>query len=1024
MHQSILPLLLPIMSFIPRLLWIVCVSYFIFHCQASTRIAIIGASGYVGSYLSEFLLRQGLEVVGFDRDPRHLFASVQKYAAADIPDDILKSFDVVIYMGGLIGRAECSARSVEQVQAENVDDVVHLAKRMQASQLLVFESTGAIAEGLIDARETDAPLVDRLDTYSASLYKRENALRDFSAANRPRIVGLRMATIVGLSPTQSLDFLHLRLVCDAFSVGRLSVVHPESYRGVLGITDLGRAFHILIRNSSLISSPFEIFHLQSFGTTVGAAAAEVAAQTGVRWDIDHDHDHHDLETVSGFTLNSVKFQTHFSFEFRARQNSTVSELISNVPRLCMGTELVHRHGNESIPCVVCGARDMMTVLDLGAQPLANDFSPDPAVALARERYPLKIVKCRQCHHAQLSYLVDRARLFSGDYKYQSGTSATASLHFDFIASKVIKETGRSKGTVVEIASNDGTQLDKFAARGWRTYGVDPAGNLATIAAAKNHTIFTGFWGVDNFKNFPGPEEIDAIVAQNVLAHVEDPVRFTKACAQVMGSKTRLYLQTSQCEMMYSGQFDTAYQEHVSFFSAHSFKKLAELSNLQIVNFELVDIHGRSCLVTMMKHSPTQSRALQHHLGREVLTGITDDWFYLRFRHKAMSLRRWLHERLTYFSDKSYTLVAYGAAAKGMVLLHYLREEPQRRYQFKFVVDDAPLKQNTYCPGTDIIVKPTTELLKVDPARPLVVVILAWNFEHEILDRIAAMLAGSSITKVLAVVPFPTQRILLLSTRETLLTNPVAAPPWPQTQQFSTMCIVPFKDDTLLAYWIRHHVSIFSTCVLINVGSTTKAHVAAAKELPSSWHLVNVPEQGLSAYIETLESQCYTCWKMQLALDEFLLHPRLSLFLTNVDTSYVAVRFPSFVVTGNDSAPLDPHIHLAAQRATVAFDPDIYNTDAFFVHRLPLLRSTQQKQNLPFNWVWASEGVVIKFTWSPWPQKATSKSLEAERGHFLASHNSSRLDVVEVGAHLWAHQAQARQAWYQTMATSVDFIWQQ
>lgn len=36
----------------------------------------------------------------------------------------------------------------------------------------------------------------------------------------------------------------------------------------------------------------------------------------------------------------------------------------------------------------------------------------------------------------------------------------------------------------------------------------------------------------------------------------------------------------------------------------------------------------------------------------------------------------------------------------MVLLHFMRQL-QRSYDFDFVVDDAPLKQGTYCPGTSI-----------------------------------------------------------------------------------------------------------------------------------------------------------------------------------------------------------------------------------------------------------------------------------------------------------------------------------
>ena len=48
------------------------------------------------------------------------------------------------------------------------------------------------------------------------------------------------------------------------------------------------------------------------------------------------------------------------------------------------------------------------------------------------------------------------------------------------------------------------------------------------------------------------------------------------------------------------QFDTVYHEHVSFFTAHSSHKIAELVELKIVNFEITPIHGRSCLMTFKR----------------------------------------------------------------------------------------------------------------------------------------------------------------------------------------------------------------------------------------------------------------------------------------------------------------------------------------------------------------------------------------------------------------------------------------
>ncbi|CAF4688503.1 unnamed protein product, partial [Rotaria magnacalcarata] len=65
------------------------------------------------------------------------------------------------------------------------------------------------------------------------------------------------------------------------------------------------------------------------------------------------------------------------------------------------------------------------------------------------------------------------------------------------------------------------------------------------------------------------------------------------------------------------------------------------------------------------------------------------------------MREWISHQLASIQAQHHTIIAYGAAAKGMVLLHFLLEISNRSWNISFVIDDAPLKQNTFCPGTSI-----------------------------------------------------------------------------------------------------------------------------------------------------------------------------------------------------------------------------------------------------------------------------------------------------------------------------------
>ncbi|CAF4310104.1 unnamed protein product, partial [Rotaria sp. Silwood2] len=758
-------------------------------------------------------------VVGYDR----VFSG---QASHEIVTEDLQNFQVVVYLGGLTDRTIC-LQHPNDAEHENVKDIYNLAERMLPSQLLVFASTSEIAEGSgsISMIETSSVQPHLFDAYVLSMIHRENALQKLSlnSTSAPRMIGLRLGLVIGLSNSQRIDFGHMAYVCQAFLSGKLHIVHPEAYRSFLSMEDMLRAVTIVIQHQRTAKG-FDLFHLESFSTSISNVANAIAFRSGAHVVVLNDS----FDKISrGFSLNTTKFRSTYHFDFNGNQNQIVSKLIDDVPRLCTGRQ--SRLHKKSVPCVVCGSHEMLMVLDLQNQPLANDFRKTPVEALKCKRFPLSLVRCPKCYHTQLSHIVDRAYLFS-HYLYQSGTSKSIEAYFQWLAEKIIRESRKINGTVLEIASNDGSQLNEFAKRGWKTVGVDPAKNLADLAQAKGHTIYVGFWGTDKFPHLPSPASLDAIVAQNVLAHVDNPVTFLRACAAVMGRRTRLYIQTSQCEMYETGQFDTVYHEHVSFFTAHSFKKIATLAGLTVIRFEMTPIHGRSCLVTFQRTKLSSSTvittahkqlpsSLLLALQKERNLGLTDTWFYVKYQAQAYSMRQWIVHQLMRLYSQDHVIIGYGAAAKGMVLLHSLLEMPSLKWQFSYIVDDAPLKQNTYCPGTSIPVRPSSELNRHNLSKPLTIVVFAWNFWEEISNKIQKKIFEQGMNNVFAILPFPVQQLIKINQHsKTIVTqNSFRLLPWPSPFTFMRQPVILFsslpKRELLLSSWIRHHAPMFDMAIL-------------------------------------------------------------------------------------------------------------------------------------------------------------------------------------------------------------------
>ena len=147
--------------------------------------------------------------------------------------------------------------------------------------------------------------------------------------------------------------------------------------------------------------------------------------------------------------------------------------------------------------------------------------------------------------------------------------------------------------------------------------------------------------------------------------------------------------------------------------------------------------------------------------KEKKDGIGSDFFAMKFSSHANSICKWIkHEFLT-FKYQGYNVGGYGAATKGMVLLHFiLGNDDVGSSYLDFVLDDAELKQNTYCPGTVIPVHSTNSLLQLsDPGKPLIMLIFACNCFDEIAKKVVGVLKVSSHKEVTFLVTFPEPRVI-------------------------------------------------------------------------------------------------------------------------------------------------------------------------------------------------------------------------------------------------------------------------
>lgn len=377
-------------------------------------------------------------------------------------------------------------------------------------------------------------------------------------------------------------------------------------------------------------------------------------------------------------------------------------------------------------CLACGNKNLTSVLDLGNQPLANSYRKDKTEPLPE--FPLEIKKCDSCSHVQLSVSVDPDLMFK-DYLYVSGTSKTMMDHFDWFANYA-KEYHRllSKRTgnlnVLDIGCNDGSQLDKFKAIGCNTFGIDPAENLYPTSS-KNHEVLCGYFDSETNTKF-GTQDI--IIAQNVFAHNYDPLKFMENVSQIMDQDSLFFVQTSQANMILNNEFDTIYHEHISFYNIKSMESLCRRAGLNLIDVTKCPLHGKSYIFVISK-SVHRTNNVKNLIEMEAIDGLYSDITYEKYAKNCKDILKNFQEMLNEYRDRGFTIIGYGAAAKGNTFLNAAKAK------MDFIIDDNPLKHGYYTPGTDIEIVPLDILTNYKESDKILFVPLAWNFFKEIKSKI-------------------------------------------------------------------------------------------------------------------------------------------------------------------------------------------------------------------------------------------------------------------------------------------------
>ena len=401
-------------------------------------------------------------------------------------------------------------------------------------------------------------------------------------------------------------------------------------------------------------------------------------------------------------------------------------------------------------CRGCKRIGLHPVADFGAMPLSDGFAP-ASTNYPDPRAPLALAVCASCGLTQLLDTLPLEQLFGPNYVYLSSVSTTIVDAARANAEALITQyrLGRDD-LIVELACNDGYLLRHFAARGIPVLGIEPAPVPAAATRSAGIDLVESFFSLNLARDLAGRgRRPRLVIANNVVAHVPDPNDLVAGIAALLAENGVAVVEVhSLADLVAKSQFDTIYHEHASYFSATSIAILFRRHGLQLIDLVRIPQQGGSLRMHFAR-TGQPSAGVAAQLAEEARTGVADGAALTGFAERVAATVDRLRRLILGFAADDRRVAAYGAAAKGTMLLNHLGFDERI---IGYVIDRNPHKQGRRVPGVRIPIA-GPERLVTEP--PDVILLLPWNLRDEILPALESFrLKGTRI-----IVPLPEVEVL-------------------------------------------------------------------------------------------------------------------------------------------------------------------------------------------------------------------------------------------------------------------------
>ena len=373
-------------------------------------------------------------------------------------------------------------------------------------------------------------------------------------------------------------------------------------------------------------------------------------------------------------------------------------------------------------------KNNINFLDLGLQPLANNYLSKKNLKKKEKKYRLKVGINLKTKLVSINKPISSKIMFNNKYPYRSSMSKTMIKSFIELSKLINKKFNPNK--ILEIGSNDGSFIKNFSKK--KVIGIEPCSNVEKITKKMGFNTYANYWNKKTAQKILKINgKVDLIYSANTISHIQNLDEVFKAINIILNENGILIIEDpSLLDCLKKNTYDQFYNEHIYVFSLIGLETILSRHNLEIFHVQNLSIHGGSnrYFIKKIYNKKKIEKSVKINKNREIKYGLEKLSTYKQFAKRVISSKKILKNIFNKIILNNKKIIGYGVTAKSTTILNYCKINSSL---IEYFIDTTKDKQNKYTPGTKIPIYEYPGFIKKDVE---FVFLGAWNFKEEIFKK--------------------------------------------------------------------------------------------------------------------------------------------------------------------------------------------------------------------------------------------------------------------------------------------------